>query len=143
MTSLQILQYSLYNDDNYKSILNVTINDIISKYNLVIIEYFKLKITGVREIIRGLDTISHVFEIMILYTKNLDMTYYHSQKAFYFYGDDVPSSGTKPSRIEPRFSRHVWLIGHLNPMEFEQATNSNEICELTCLCCGSFRQFGH
>ena len=99
MTSLQILQYSLYNDDNYKSILNVTINDIISKYNLVIIEYFKLKITGVREIIRGLDTISHVFEIMILYTKNLDMTYYHSQKAFYFYGEFINQIIEDPNNL--------------------------------------------
>jgi hypothetical protein len=34
---------------------------------------------------RGLDTIITVFKIMLFYTKNLDLTYYHSQKAFYFY----------------------------------------------------------
>ena len=35
--------------------------------------------------IRGLDTITSVFKILLYLTKNLDLTYYHSQKAFYFY----------------------------------------------------------
>lgn len=89
MTSLQILQYSLYNIENYNANLNSTINDILNKYNLLIIEYFKLNIKGIREWTRGLDTISHVFEIMLYYTKNLELTYYHSQKAFYFYNEFV------------------------------------------------------
>jgi hypothetical protein len=36
-------------------------------------------------IIRGLDTITNVFNLILFYTKNLDTTYFHSQKAFYFY----------------------------------------------------------
>jgi len=89
MTSLQISQYSLYNIENYNSNLISTINDILNKYNLLIIEYFKLNIKGIREWGRGLETISHVFEIMLYYTKNLELTYYHSQKAFYFYGEFI------------------------------------------------------
>jgi hypothetical protein len=34
---------------------------------------------------RGVDTISHVFSILLYYTKNLDLAFYHSQKAYYFY----------------------------------------------------------
>ena len=89
MTSLQISQYSLYNIENYNANLNITVNDILNKYNLLIIEYFKLNIKGIKEWTRGLETISHVFEMMLYYTKNLDMTYYHSQKAFYFYNEFV------------------------------------------------------
>ena len=89
MTSLQISQYSLYNIENYNSSLNVAANDILNKYNLLIIEYFKLNIKGIKELGRGLETISHVFEIMLYYTKNLELTYYHSQKAFYFYNEFV------------------------------------------------------
>ena len=89
MTSLQISQYSLYNIENYNSSLNVAANDILNKYNLLIIEYFKLNIKGIKELGRGLETISHVFEIMLYYTKNLELTYYHSQKAFYFYGEFI------------------------------------------------------
>ena len=90
MTSLQIAHYSLYNIENYKAELTDTIYDIINKYNMLIIEYFKLNINNEKGLnTRGLDTISRVFEIMLYYTKNLDMTYYHSQKAFYFYGEFI------------------------------------------------------
>jgi hypothetical protein len=34
---------------------------------------------------RGLETIIHVFSMLFYYTQNLDLTYYHSQKAYYFY----------------------------------------------------------
>jgi hypothetical protein len=34
---------------------------------------------------RGLETIIHVFLVIFYYTKNLDLTFYHSQKAYYFY----------------------------------------------------------
>ena len=34
---------------------------------------------------RGLITITNVFNIILFYSKNLDMAYYHSQKAYYFY----------------------------------------------------------
>ena len=35
--------------------------------------------------IRGLDTITNVFNYILYHTKNLDLTYYHCQKSFYFY----------------------------------------------------------
>ena len=34
---------------------------------------------------RGIETIMHVFSMLFYYTKNLDLTFYHSQKAYYFY----------------------------------------------------------
>ena len=36
-------------------------------------------------ILRGLNTISHVFYFILLFSKNLDMAFYHSQRAYYFY----------------------------------------------------------
>jgi hypothetical protein len=90
MSSLQISHYSLYNAENYKKNINVTSYDIFHKYNLLVLEYLNytkenIKITDRFIINRGLETITHVFKLMFFYTKNLDMTYYHSQKAFYFY----------------------------------------------------------
>ena len=85
MTSLQNLQYSLYNLDNYKPTISSSIEDIINKYNMLISEYIKIKPSYNFIIGRGLDTISHVFLLMLYNTKNVDMSYYHSQKAFYFY----------------------------------------------------------
>jgi hypothetical protein len=110
MTSLQISQYSLYNIENYNTNLSSTINDILNKYNLLIIEYFKLNIKGIKEWTRGLETISHVFEIMLYYTKNLDMTYYQSQKAFYFYGEFISQIIEDPNNYLQLSSKDATLF---------------------------------
>ena len=34
---------------------------------------------------RGLETLIHVFSVIFYYTKNLELTFYHTQKAYYFY----------------------------------------------------------
>jgi len=34
---------------------------------------------------RGIETLIHIFSMIYYYTKNLDLTFYHSQKAYYFY----------------------------------------------------------
>lgn len=88
------IYYSLNNVENYKTVLNYTVNDILNKHNLLIIEYFKfitekvnLKNNACNKfiIIRGLETVSHVFNNILYYTKNIDLAFYHGQKAFYFY----------------------------------------------------------
>jgi len=38
---------------------------------------------------RGLETITHVFNFILFYSKNLEMAYFHSQKAFYYYVEFV------------------------------------------------------
>ena len=35
--------------------------------------------------IRGLETITNVFSIILYYTKNIDLTYFQCQKSFYYY----------------------------------------------------------
>jgi hypothetical protein len=78
----------------FNKILNRTIPEIIDKYVALICEYFafigeKKNIVHQKQYYylrtRGLDTISHVFFMMLFYTKNLELTYYHSQKSFYLY----------------------------------------------------------
>ena len=107
MTSLQISQYSLYNIENYKSELNNSITDVLDKYNLLIIEYFKLNIKDTR---KGLEAISHVFEIMLYYTKNLDMTHYHSQKAYYFYAEFINQIINDPNNYLQLSSKDATLF---------------------------------
>lgn len=86
--------YILNNPMNYKKILNYHWKEIVDKYLELIMEYIKyifenikIKKTNLSKyiMIRGLDTITHVFRFLLLYTKNLNMTYYNSQKAFYYY----------------------------------------------------------
>jgi len=86
--------YSLHNVENYKPTLNYSIHEILNKYNLFILEYLKfitekvnLKNSSSNKfiIIRGLETISHVFNNILYYSKNIDLAFFHGQKAFYFY----------------------------------------------------------
>ena len=86
--------YSLHNVDNYKNILSYSTNDILNKYNLLVLEYLNFMIESVNIknnnyikfiILRGLKTITHVFNFILYYSKNLDMAFYHGQKSFYFY----------------------------------------------------------
>ena len=34
---------------------------------------------------RGIETLMHIFSTIFYYTKNLELTFYHTQKAYYFY----------------------------------------------------------
>ena len=86
--------YVLYNIDNYKPNISNTLQEIITKFSDIIIEYMrfiseKVKIKNKKHYIfifeRGIETLMHVFTMIFFYTKNLELTVYHTQKAFYFY----------------------------------------------------------
>ena len=92
--SYNISEYALSNPDNYNINISNNVNEILDKYVLLLLEYMSFiteNISIKNEIyykfifLRGVDTISHVFNFILMYTKNLDLAYYHSQKAFYFY----------------------------------------------------------
>lgn len=86
--------YILYNTDNYKPLITNTLQEIITKFSDIVIEYMrfiseKIKIKNRKHFIfifeRGIETLCHVFTMIFYYTKNLELTVYHTQKAYYFY----------------------------------------------------------
>ena len=86
--------FSLNEEVNYKHDLDATTNVILRKYAELLTEYIKFIVEHVKIhntnylkfiITRGLDTVTNVFNNVLYNTKNIDVTYYHSQKAFYFY----------------------------------------------------------
>jgi len=88
------VNYLLYNVSNYKSKIDNSVQEILSKFVCVIIEYMRFiseKITMKNKkhymfiFERGLETLIHIFSISFYYTKNLELTFYHTQKAYYFY----------------------------------------------------------
>jgi len=90
--------YSLQNLENYKKNIDNTTSEITEKYYLLLLEYFKFIVENIKPknkaftqfiISRGLDTITNVFNSIFYYTKNLDLTYFHCQKSFYFYVEFV------------------------------------------------------
>lgn len=93
-------QYSLHNADNYlESILSTcstttSSTDILNKYKILVLEYLQFILENMNcksdeiykyIILRGLTTITHVYQLTLLHTKNLNLSYFHSQKAFYYY----------------------------------------------------------
>jgi len=90
--------FSLHNIDYFKKNISCNTHEILEKYSKLMNEYIKFIFENIVNknkqytkfiVIRGLDTITHVFHHILYYTKNLDITYFHSQKAFYFYVEFV------------------------------------------------------
>jgi hypothetical protein len=86
--------FSLFNSENYYKDIDDDVSKIINKYAQLIIEYSKFVKDNIKVknrsfatfiTIRGLDTITNVFNYILYFTKNVDLTYYHCQKSFYFY----------------------------------------------------------
>jgi len=87
-------KHLLTNPDNYKKSIDCTISIVIEKYFNLILDYynniysivhFKNNTYSKYIIIRGLDTLTNVFLNILSSTKNIELTYFHCQKAFYFY----------------------------------------------------------
>lgn len=92
--SLINFKYLLSDLKNYNSVIDTDQYNINNKYSLLVIDYLKNVFdTGIQKnkqfdkfiILRGLNTITHVYTMLIYYTKNIDLSYYHAQKSFYFY----------------------------------------------------------
>jgi hypothetical protein len=86
--------YSLHNIDNFNKTLDMNVNYIIDKYSKIIIEYLKFIYENIKVqnltyskfiVIRGFETITNVFSIILYYTKNINLTYFYCQKSFYYY----------------------------------------------------------
>ena len=85
--------------ENYSTILKETPQNVYSGYVGIVNEYIihhldtinnndlkKLSKDKLQKyLISGVQCLTHVYKILLLYTKNLHLTLYHSQRAFYFY----------------------------------------------------------
>jgi len=87
-------KYSFHDINNYKLTFTDSPDAVIANYARLLIEYIhfimdNIKITNTALskfiIIRGLNTITSVYLYLFYYTKNVDFTYYHCQKSYYFY----------------------------------------------------------
>ena len=142
----QSSQYTLLNISNFNKIMSSSIKNVLEKYILLIVEYnnfisekINIKNKKYYEFIynRGLDTISHVFSMILFYTKNLDITYYHSQKSFYFYVEfieqiiDIQHSFLQLSSRDASIFVYKKTIYEINneyrkSIDSNKETNSNE-----------------
>jgi hypothetical protein len=87
--------YSLKSTETYLSDGIFLVNNVIDKYIQILVEYCssvskqKFVITSPNMfnfiILRGLETTTHVFKYVLLYTQNLDAAFHHAQKSIYYY----------------------------------------------------------
>lgn len=86
--------FPLNEKETFKKTIQYSIQEVLYKYLHLIFEYIhfitenlnnKNKVYLKFIFLRGLDTITNVFNLVFFYTKNLDASFFHSQKAFYFY----------------------------------------------------------
>jgi len=84
---------------------------------------------------RGIETIIHVFSFLLYYTKNIDLTFYHSQKAYYFYiefieqiSDDNVTFLQLSSRDATTFvyKKTIYEINNEYKKTFGELTNSEK-----------------
>ena len=87
-------QFMLYSISNYKLSIENSVSEILNKFVHILIEYMRFiseKIMMKNKkyycfiFERGVETLIHVFSVIFYYTKNVDLTFYHTQKACYFY----------------------------------------------------------
>jgi len=92
------INYLLNNQEVFKKQINNEVSEITKKYIVLLSEYYDFIIDNIKIknnnysnfiIIRGIDTITNVFQSLLLATKNIDATYYHCQKSFYYYVEFV------------------------------------------------------
>ncbi len=84
---------SLSNSENYYNSLSVNINDILLQQINILEEYIKNindifhvnKKNKLYIIIKGIETIFHIYQQILFYTNNHKLAYYYSHKSIYLY----------------------------------------------------------
>ena len=86
--------YSINNTDNYNMSCNIDLRNIINKYmeyinNFFLLikdnTYFKQYSYSKYLIINGIQTVNHILNMLIIYTKNIDLTFHHIERSFIYY----------------------------------------------------------
>lgn len=90
---------------------------------------------------RGLETLRHIFRILLLYTRNVDLTVHHCKKAYYYYvefigqiGDDSHSYLQLNSKDATLFvyKKTIYEISTAHRTKFSLASEEGRLLEVLC-----------
>jgi len=93
---------SINNSENYNSTISEPLSLIFKTYASLISEYLLFSTDNIYiqkqkylryVLIRGIETLQNVFNILLLYTKNLELVNYHCQKSYYYYVEFIGQIG--------------------------------------------------
>lgn len=122
------------------------VKDVVDKYIQLLIEYCtavsKQKFvmpssnTFTFLILRGLETITHVFKYILLYTRNLEAACHHTQKSIYYYLEFISQITEQKNAFLQLSSKDamtyvykktIYLINNLNEMKQPKSDIINTI----------------
>ena len=85
-------KFSLNNTSDYKKDIDFEPKDAVALYIELLLEYYHFIQDNIKDkkcnsfiVVRGLDTLTNVFKLILLSTKNIDYVCCYTQKAFYYY----------------------------------------------------------
>lgn len=111
--------YSISNNDNYKQHINYNLENIVEKYLSILTEYFKhLEDNNFNIynryykyiIINGINCINNIFKILLLYTNNIELVLYHTQKSFIYYIEFITQIGDENNNFLQLNSKDATLF---------------------------------
>lgn len=111
--------YSITNNDNYKQNINYNVENILEKYLSILTEYFKhLEESNFNIynryykyiIINGVNCINNIFKLLLLYTNNIELVLYHTQKSFIYYIEFITQIGDENNNFLQLNSKDATLF---------------------------------
>lgn len=111
--------YNITNHDNYKQSINYNVENILEKYLSILTDYFKhLEESNFNIynryykyiIINGLNCINNIFKILLLYTNNIELVLYHTQKSFIYYIEFITQIGDENNNFLQLNSKDATLF---------------------------------
>jgi hypothetical protein len=136
--------YSLEYIDNFNDELEDDVNSIIQRIADLFIDYFKFTVNNINLkknsssrfiIIKGLDIMINVFNHILFYTKNVELTYFHCQKTFYYYAEFIdPNSDNENTYLRSSsrdaslfiYERTIFELNITNKDKYETISDSTK-----------------
>ena len=92
----------LHNEENYNLTLDLDLVEYLKRYTSLVKEYLgqcenKVLSKDLRYqsaiIFKGVNTLTHIYNYILMYTRNIDIAYYHSHKSLYYYIEFISQIG--------------------------------------------------
>lgn len=93
---------SILNTENYKKKLDFNIEEVYSNYIKLMDKYNTTVLTSINIInhqyfkyiyLKGIESLTHIFNFLIFYTKNMSLTYHHCEKSLFYYIEFIGQIG--------------------------------------------------
>ena len=87
-------EFNIENSDNYLSCYNINETEILSRYAILVNEFLAQVYESIKTdnelyflyiITNGIETITHVYRFLLMYTKNSELAFYNCKKSIYYY----------------------------------------------------------